>query len=174
VASQKSKRKRRNPSAAPRAVPSQRREQRVERQVRTERQQRTQSRTLGTTGERPPSPFGGLPVSELAIFVGIIGLVVGYFSSNTPALLVGALVCGAGVLEFTVREHFSGYRSHSSLLAGVPAVLVEVAWAAAFGVPKVRVLVLVVPAAVFAALFFPLRRRFAIARQARMARPPRA
>jgi hypothetical protein len=174
VASQKSKRKRRNPSAAPRAVPSQRREQRVERQVRTERQQRTQSRTLGTTGERPPSPFGGLPVSEVAIFAGMVGFVVGLISGNTAALLVGVLVCGAGVFEFTAREHLTGYRSHTSLLAGLPAVLVEVAWVAAFGVPKVRVLLLLLPAAVFAALFFPLRRRFTTARQARMARPPRA
>jgi hypothetical protein len=174
VASQKSKRKRRNPGAAPRAVPSQRREQRVERQVRTERQRSRASSSFGTTGERPPSPFGGLPVSELAIFAGIVGVVVGLFSANTPALMVGALVCGAGVLEFTAREHFSGYRSHTSLLAGVPAVLAEVAWVAAFGAPKVRLLVLLIPAAVFGALFWPLRRRFATARQARLARPPRA
>ncbi len=172
MASPKSKRKRRNRGAAPRAVPSQRREQRAGRQVSAERTHRAQSRTLGTTGERPPSPFGGLPVSELAIFAGMVGFIVGLVTGNQAALIVGVVVCAAGVLEFTVREHFSGYRSHTSLLAGLPAVLAELAYVSAFGVPRVRPLLLLLPAGVFAALFFPLRRRFMIARQARLARPP--
>ena len=37
------------------------------------------------------------------------------------ALAVGALVCGLGVTEVTAREHFSGFRSHSALLAAFPA-----------------------------------------------------
>jgi hypothetical protein len=112
-------------------------------------------------------------VSEVAILVGLVGFLVGLLAGNPPALVVGVLVCALGVLEFTAREHFSGYRSHTSLLAGIPAVAAELAWVAAFGVPKVRLLLLLIPAVVFGVLFMPLRRRFATARQARIARPPR-
>jgi len=112
-------------------------------------------------------------VSELAILAGIVGAVVGFVTANTAALVVGLLVCAAGVLEFTVREHFTGFRSHTSLLAAVPAVIVEVVWVAAFGVPRARLLLLLVPASVFAVLFWPLRRQFARARHARVTRPPR-
>ena len=174
MASQRSKRKRRKATrSAPRAVPSQRREQRAERQATVERTRHAQSRTLGTAGERPASPFGGVPVAELAILAGIVGTVVGFATGNSVALIVGVLVCGGGVLEFTAREHFSGYRSHTALLAALPAVIVEVAWVSAFGVPKVRPLLLLVPASVFVVLFWPLRRQFARARQARITRPPR-
>ena len=38
------------------------------------------------------------------------------------ALAVGVVVCTLGVLEVTAREHFSGYRSHATLLAAIPAV----------------------------------------------------
>ncbi len=38
-------------------------------------------------------------------------------------MVAGALVlCTAATLEFTLREHLSGYRSHSMLLAGLIAV----------------------------------------------------
>jgi uncharacterized BrkB/YihY/UPF0761 family membrane protein len=39
-------------------------------------------------------------------------------------LFATALVLGSlGTLEFAIREHFAGYRSHSLLLAGVVAVM---------------------------------------------------
>jgi hypothetical protein len=88
VTTQKSRRrsrKRRAPGAAPRAVPSQRREQRAEREVVAQRTRRRQDSTLGTYGERPPSPFGGVPVSELAILVGAIGLIIGLVEGGGAA-----------------------------------------------------------------------------------------
>ena len=39
-----------------------------------ERQTQRSGTMLGKTGEPPPSPFGGVPVSEIAIFAGIIGV----------------------------------------------------------------------------------------------------
>ena len=45
---------------------------------------------------------------------------------------------------------------------------------AIFGDPKQRILLLAVVVPVFAFLFWMLRRRFMTARQARVARPPRA
>ena len=113
-----------------------------------------------------------MPVSEIAIFAGIIALVVGLITGGQPALVVGAIVCGLGVTEVTAREHFSGFRSHSTLLAAVPAVIVEVAFALLVGVPSQRLLLLVPLIAVWVPCFWLLRKTFQTARHARLARPP--
>ncbi len=175
MAASKSKRrsrKRRHAGAAPRAVTATRREDRADRKVTAAREQRRGTRQLGTVGERPPSPFGGLPVSEIAIFAGAVGAIIGVIQGGGAALIVGLIVCTLGVVEVTAREHFSGFRSHTSLLAGIPAVGAGVVWVAVVGQPAQRVLILLVVVPVYAVLFFFLRRRFMIARQARMARPP--
>jgi hypothetical protein len=173
--SQKSKRsrKRRKPDSAPRAVPSSRRDERAVRAAETERRRQRGQRQLGREGERPEGPFGGLPVSEVAIFLGIIGAVFGFLNGGGPALVVGLVVCALGVCEITAREHFSGYRSHTALLAALPAVLIEVGVVAIFGEPKQRAFLLVVVVPVFSILFWLLRRQFIIARQARVARSAR-
>jgi hypothetical protein len=126
---------------------------------------------LGAYGERPPSPFGGLPVSEFAIAGGVVALVVGAIRQAGPALIGGVVLCLLGVTEVTAREHFSGYRSHTVLLAGIPAVVAEFAIVLAVGTPAIRVLLLVPVAAVFGACAWFLRRRFLVARQARLAKP---
>jgi hypothetical protein len=77
------------------------------------------------------------------------------------------------VCEITGREHFSGYRSHTALLAGIPAVLIEVGVVAIFGEPKQRAFLLAIVVPVFAILFWLLRRQFMIARQARVVRGAR-
>lgn len=170
----KRSRKRRAPGAAPRAVPSTRREQRASRVVTVERDQRRARRQLGREGERPQGPFGGLPVSEFAILMGFIAIVVGFLNSSGPALIVGVIVCALGVVEITAREHFSGYRSHAALLAAIPAVALEAAVVAVFGEPRQRIELLAVAVPVFALLFWLLRRHFLAARQARIARGGRA
>jgi hypothetical protein len=150
-------------------VASTRREERAERQVQTQRELQRGQRVLGREGERPESPFGGLPISELAILVGLIASVIGFIQGGGPALVVGLIVCALGVIEVTAREHFSGYRSHAALLAAIPSVALEAAVVLAFKPSQRAVLVLaVVP--VFAGLFWWLRRRFLVARQARVAR----
>jgi uncharacterized membrane protein YhiD involved in acid resistance len=76
---------------------------------------------------------------ELCVLVGIVLLVLGLISNDTPhgrALLVVGLALGSlGGLDTAAREHFSGFRSHTLVLAGVPTVLVagvlyflQVAW----------------------------------------------
>jgi hypothetical protein len=76
---------------------------------------------------------------ELCVLVGIVLLVLGLISNDTPhgrALLVTGLALGSlGGLDTAAREHFSGFRSHTLVLAGVPTVLVagvlyflQVAW----------------------------------------------
>jgi hypothetical protein len=153
------------------AAVSTRREARAERVARAEQEHRRGKRQLGHEGERPPSPFGGLPISELAILVGGIALVVGLIQGGGPALVVGIIVCALGVVEVTAREHFSGYRSHTALLAAIPAIGLEAVLVAIFGEPSPRALLLVVVVPVFAVLFWLLRRKFLAARQARVARP---
>ena len=125
-----------------------------------------------TYGERPPNPFGGVPVAEIGIFFGAIGALVGLVSGAAPALIVGIVVCALGVIEFTAREHFSGYRSHTTLLAAIPAVGTGVALIALVGGSLARTTLLPVVVAVFGVLFWLLRSRFRNARQARVVRRP--
>lgn len=175
VAQQRSKRqsrKRRIPHSAPRAVASTRREQRIERRDDARREVRRGDRQLGREGERPESPFGGLPVSEAAILIGLVGLVIGFIQGGGTVIIVSLIVCGLGVLEFTAREHFSGYRSHTILLAAVGAIALVAGLVAIFGAPPQRGLELLLAAPPFAVFFWLLRRRFIAARQARVARPP--
>jgi hypothetical protein len=54
--------------------------------------------------------------------VGLVLLLVGFFMGNTRGIVM--LVAGISLgslasLELTLREHFYGYRSHTTLLAGV-------------------------------------------------------
>jgi hypothetical protein len=171
--SQRRSRKRRGPGGPPRAAPSPRREQRAEREALAVQQARRSQRQLGTEGERPSSPFGGVPVSEIAIFAGLVAIVVWLIRGGTATLVVGLVVCTAGVLEVTAREHFSGYRSHTTLLAAVPAVAVGIGLISEIGSRSDRApLLMLVAAPVFSILFWFLRKRFLTARQARVARPP--
>lgn len=149
-----------------------RREARAERTIVAERERRRAQSTLGTYGERPPSPFGGFPAAEVAIFAGAAGVVIWLLTGGTAPLLAGIVVCTLGVIEVTAREHFSGYRSHATLLAGVPAVAVGAAMILLGGSSLSRAVLLVVVGGVFALLFWLLRKRFRTARQARVVRPP--
>jgi hypothetical protein len=128
-------------------------------------------RMLGKVGERPESPFAGLPISELAIFAGLVSAVIGFLEGGAnPALIVGVIVLVLGVVEVTAREHFSGYRSHTTLLAGVPAIGVGLVVIQVDGSRTTRELLLFVVLLVFAGLFYAFRRAFTVARQRRVAR----
>lgn len=140
--------------------------------ARFESQQRQRDSMLGAYGERPTSPFGGLPVSEFAIFVGAIATVYGFAASVPAALAVGLVIVTLGVAEFSAREHFTGYRSHTTLLAAIPAIAVGIALIALVGGSLGRGALLLVVVPVFGVSFWFLRKRFRLARQARIARPP--
>jgi hypothetical protein len=175
MSSQKSarrSRKRHSPgrAAARPSAPAPRPEPQPE--ARTTPTQKTGIFTGTTYGERPQGMFGGLPVSEVAIAAGLIAVVVGWTRHGGPALFVGIAICFLGVFEVTAREHFSGYRSHSALLAGMVAVAAETGLAIAL-TPRTRVLLLVVVIPVFAGAFMLLRKRFSAARQARVRAIPR-
>lgn len=128
-----------------------------------------------TYGEPPASVFAPVPVSEIAILVGGIGIVVGLVGHTTAVLVVGIVICALGVLEVTAREHFSGYRSHAMLLSAAPAMALVALSVAVFGTPaqrSTRELMLAAAAPVFGVLFWLLRKRFRVARQARVVRQP--
>ena len=77
--------------------------------------------------ERPPAPWGSFPLIEIAVLVGIVMLVIGLVTGGDRGTLligIGLGLAGIGGLELAIREHFAGFRSHSALLAGVPALAV--------------------------------------------------
>lgn len=73
--------------------------------------------------ERPPAPWGSFPLVELAVLAGLVLIAVGAISGNPTQLALGLLLGSVGGLELSIREHFSGYRSHTTLLAAVVFVL---------------------------------------------------
>jgi hypothetical protein len=77
--------------------------------------------------DRPPSPWGSFPLVEIVIFVSLILLIGGFFAQGTRGVVMIAAGISLGslaALELTLREHFSGYRSHTTVLAGFVGVLV--------------------------------------------------
>ena len=131
-------------------------------------------------GERPDAPWHPFPLSELLIFVGAIATIVGLvklkhgLGSGGATLIVGVVAVLVGTVEFSFREHRSGYRSHTILLALLPTVVLytgSLLIIAAFVSPvpvglKVAPLALALP--LFALLFKALRGRFRDARRERV------
>ncbi len=111
--------------------------------------------------ERPLPPWHPVPLVELSVLAGLILLAAGFFLRDGP-LGRAMLICGLGLaslagLDTALREHFSGYRSHSTLLAGLPAVATAGALLFAGAGP---VIALAATAAVLALALVVLRRAF--------------
>jgi hypothetical protein len=74
----------------------------------------------------PKAPWHPFPLVELCVLAGIVLLVLGLLSHDSPhgrAMIVAGLALGSlGGLDTAAREHFAGFRSHTMVLAGVPAV----------------------------------------------------
>jgi hypothetical protein len=78
---------------------------------------------------RPRAPWHPVPLTELCVLLGIVLIVVGLISGVSGdrgrLLLVTGLALGSlGGLDTAGREHFSGWASHTAVLAGVPAVAI--------------------------------------------------
>ena len=105
------------------------REQRDEaRRQRAEGSQtrRSYSRGRPSIDDRPPAPWGSFPLSELAVLVSIVLLIASFIVRGSQGVVMfaaGLLLGALAGLEVSIREHFAGFRSHSSLLAGSIAVL---------------------------------------------------
>jgi putative exporter of polyketide antibiotics len=102
-------RKRRDPAAAPASPPA-------ERPRRAPRD------------DRPRAPWHPFPLVELSVLIGLVLIVWGLFRADEDSgrvmLLCGLALGSLAGLETALREHFSGHRSHTLLLAAVPAVLI--------------------------------------------------
>jgi hypothetical protein len=112
-------------------------------------------------GERPRAPWGSFPLSELVILLGLVLIVWGGLSGEDgeERLFAGLVIASLGGGELALREHLAGYRSHTTLLAGVAAFVVVTVVALGLGPVKVWLLLLI-GAAVFASTFYALRTLF--------------
>ena len=108
--------------------------------------------------ERPPAPWGSFPLAELCVLAGIVLLLVGLFGNQPTAIGVGVVLAGLGGLEVSAREHFAGYRSHTTLLAGTVFVLVTGGLYYLGGL--ILAICLGVGAVAFVVAFLALRRAF--------------
>jgi hypothetical protein len=114
------------------------------------------------TSQRPAPPWGSFPLSELVILAGIAVIFWGLFSGSDEGrerVGAGLVLASLGGGELALREHLAGFRSHSSLLAGVAAFASVTAVAILLGPVKVWVL-LVLGVAVFGGTFYAMRELF--------------
>jgi hypothetical protein len=114
------------------------------------------------SAERPPAPWGSFPLSELVILAGIVVIFWGLFSGGdqgSERVGAGLVLASLGGGELALREHLGGYRSHSSLLAGVAAFVAVTVVAIGLGPVELWVL-LIVAVAVFGATFYAMRELF--------------
>ena len=132
-------------------------------------------RDPGGVGERPQAPWHPWPLSEILIFLGAIGTLVGFArgSAGRPVLFAGLGAVMVGTLEFTIREHLAGYRAHTAMLAAIPTAIFHSAAAVglySLGAPRASWIIvpLAIDVPVFWFLFKGLRARFEDARRERV------
>lgn len=140
------------------------------------RDRRTSAAALDHAG-RPQAPWHPLPLSELLIFVGGIGVVIGVIRGvahgGGAPVVAGLAAVGLGTMEVAWREHSSGFRSHASLLSAIPIValhsLVIYGISLISSVPKLaNIAMLAVDLALFFVIFRYMRARFTNARRSRI------
>lgn len=111
--------------------------------------------------ERPKAPWDPFPLMELAIFSGLVLLVIGVvIGDNVGRGLVaaGVVLACIGGLDTVFREQFNGYRPHSGLIAGLVslgALMASTAIASIGIIPRAAIAI-----GVFGLLFPVLRRDF--------------
>jgi len=112
--------------------------------------------------ERPPAPWGRFPLVELCVLLGLGLLIAGFIvqgARGATMIAAGVALASLAGLEVSIREHWAGYRSHSTVLAGVVTVL---ALAAGYFLLPAGLLVvnLLIGAVVFGICFYALREVF--------------
>jgi hypothetical protein len=111
--------------------------------------------------EAPAAPWSPFPLVELCILAGIVLAVAGLLTHGSRGRLLlgfGLSLVSIASLELSIREHFAGYRSHTTLLAGACAVALD---AGLYFLTKLAPeLLLALGVAVFAVAFRTLRQAF--------------
>src|SRR5688572_5108248 len=76
--------------------------------------------------ELPPAPWAPFPLTELVVLLALVLGVWGVITFNSERgrwmLFAGMVLGSLGGLEISIREHFAGRRSHTTLLAGAVSV----------------------------------------------------
>jgi hypothetical protein len=111
--------------------------------------------------DAPKAPWSPFPLTELIVLLAMALIVGGVLTDGgRRGALLGcgfALVSLAG-LELALREHFAGYRSHSTLLAAASAIVVDAPLFLWTDLPQIALLV--IGAGVFVLVLMRLRRAF--------------
>jgi len=97
-------------------------------------------------------------LAELTVLAGIIALIAGLVGGSPTTIGAGVVLAALGGLEVSAREHFAGYRSHTTLLAGTVFVIVTGGLFYLAGL--ILAACLAAGVAGFAAAFYALRRAF--------------
>ncbi len=92
------------------------------------------------------------------MLAGIVALVVGFLGGGVTAIALGVVLAGLGGMATAAVEHFAGYRSHTTLLAGTVFVLLTGGLFYLAGL--ILAICLAAGAAAFLASFLLLRRAF--------------
>ena len=108
-----------------------------------------------TIEDRPKPPWHPVPLVELCVFVGIVLAAIGFFTDTRTLMALGICLAALGGLDTAAREHFSGFKSHGLVLAGLPAIAAAVVTAFA-GAPLYVVVPVMVT--VFLAALLALKR----------------
>jgi len=108
--------------------------------------------------EAPQAPWSPFPLTELVILLALVMLALGFLSNGDRRgtfVGIGLVLASLGGGELALREHFAGFRSHTTLLAGLTGFIAG-ALAVAAGTSKFAVLIIAVAVGLAA---FPLMRR---------------
>lgn len=116
------------------------------------------AKRVASPDERPPAPWGSVPLAELVILAGIVSLAIGAFGGKPTAIALGVALAGLGGMEVAIREHLAGYRSHTTLLAGTAFVLVT--GLLFYAAHQILAVALAAGALAFAIVFYLARRAF--------------
>jgi hypothetical protein len=129
----------------------------VARQARSAPRQRPRGRTRPE--DRPPAPWGSFPLVEVLVLIALVLLVWGFVSRRGLVVAAGLGIGSVAGLELSIREHFAGFRSHTSLLAAAVA-FVSIVITSLLTSGGTRLIVLPIAGAVFLLAFWLLRRAF--------------
>ena len=113
--------------------------------------------------DRPPPLWGSFPLTELVTLGGIVlmvwGFVEGAGRDGNAKIAAGLAIASIAGLELAIREHVTGFRSHTTLLSGAVAIVVIVVLGLAAGLDTLGPL-LIGGSVAFAGSFAGLRELF--------------
>jgi hypothetical protein len=116
-----------------------------------------------TLDERPPPLWAPFPLTELLVLAGIVLMVWGFVEGGGRAanakLAAGLVVASLAGMELAIREHVTGFRSHTTLLAGATAIATILGLGLGVGLDTLGPL-LIAGAVAFVGSFYALRQLF--------------